>query len=572
MDDYQAGTLQVTFTNNDRTYDPTNTSSSLWYGAGGYTMVQPGAQVRVTLNSTIVFYGWVQDWAFTYDNAGFDGNAVMTAGDLMYYLSRINFTGSTEPLSAFADDRITSVLSSYGLPTSGVANRNSKTMVGQDVHNAGDNVLSYVQNVARSEPGDLFASAGSSAVLTFKDRTFTDYSWTTTYRRNVVKYPSANTTDVWLSPYLASAATPYYPGGTPISSSVYGSNTSHQVDYYEINQASFNPTGTATHYLFNVWVRGNGGTVGIDAYVDLLDAQGNAITTPAIITPFVSGTAGSNLTWINLRGTVNSNGSRPVAGMNFVLSCAGTTNNYSFISDGFHVEDTGTYDGTYFDGSNKFVTSTTGVKYEVAWDGSPHSSSSTMGINTAGTATSATYLTFADANSQGASYGNGTAIPFMTLELASSGLTLYNQTQIVGVTASGTATDTAGTALYGLRVYTQGDNLTTSITRPGEIAQDVLGFSRLPEYRAQQFTVALEGLTTAQQNLVLGLELRDVIRLCFQPSAQGQIVDKYYQILSIDIQADTERNHVSFQVASLANVPVRLDSTVVAKLDSCVLG
>ena len=267
---------------------------------------------------------------------------------------------------------------------------------------------------------------------------------------------------------------------------------------------------------------------------------------------------------------MNATGAQPVAGIGFTLSCAGTTNAYSFISDGFHVEDTGTYDGTYFDGSNKYVTSTAGVKYEVAWDGAAHSSSSTMGINTAGTATPETYLTFADNNSQGTAYGNGTAIPFMTLTIANSGLNLYNQTQVSGSNATAIATDSAGTALYGLRTYSQTDNLTTSLTRPDEIAEDVLGIWRLPEYRAEEFTVALEALTSAQQNLVLGLELRDFIRLCFQPSAMGSVVDKYYQILSINTQNDVERSHISFQVASLANVPVRLDSTVVAVLDSFV--
>lgn len=65
MDDYQAGSLQIVFTNNNRRFDPLNTSSDLWYGAGGYTLVQPAGKIRVTSNSTIVFYGYIQDWSFT---------------------------------------------------------------------------------------------------------------------------------------------------------------------------------------------------------------------------------------------------------------------------------------------------------------------------------------------------------------------------------------------------------------------------------------------------------------------------------------------------------------------------
>ena len=94
----------------------------------------------------------------------------------------------------------------------------------------------------------------------------------------------------------------------------------------------------------------------------------------------------------------------------------------------------------------------------------------------------------------------------------------------------------------------------------------------MPEYRATAVTFALESLTSAQQDIVLGLELRDVIRLCFQPSATGSIVDKYYQILSINTQADLERDHITFVVASLTNVPMRLDSTLTNKLNTSILG
>jgi hypothetical protein len=94
----------------------------------------------------------------------------------------------------------------------------------------------------------------------------------------------------------------------------------------------------------------------------------------------------------------------------------------------------------------------------------------------------------------------------------------------------------------------------------------------LPEYRASAITVALEALTSGQQTSVLGLELRDVIRVYFQPSATGTIVDKYYQILAINSNTDTERDHITFTVASLDNLPIRLDSTFLSILDTDTLG
>jgi hypothetical protein len=572
MEDYSAGSIQITFTNNDRIFDPLNTSSPLWYSAGGYSLVQPGGQVLVTTGIYDRFYGWISNWDFNFDEAGLNGNATLNAGDLLYFMGRINFDASQEALGKFTGDRIQDVLTSKGLDISHIGSNNVVTLVGADTHNSGDNVLSYLQNVARSEPADFFAASNGSInpYLVLKDRTFTYYSWSTSYRQNLVEYPYSGST-VWTSTYSASTATPYYPG-TAINSKVDSPNNFHAVSYHEINSATYNPSGTASSYVFSCWVRGNGGTVGIDATVSLLDAQNNNITYP-IVSPLVSGTAANNTTWINLKGTVTSSGAQPVAGASFLISCGGTTNSYSFIADGFQFEDASTYDGSYFSGAYNPKTNATKTRYEVSWFGQAYASKSIMGINTAALIPSnPSYLNFADANSQGTAYGNGTAIPFMDLQLVYSGDNLYTQTQVVGVNGTGSATDSVGTGLYGLRSYSQTDNLTPSLTRPAKIAKDLLAYWRLPEYRASSFTVALESLTDAQKNKILSLDLRDVIRVCFQPSATGSVVDKYYQILAIDTNIDIERDHITFMIASLSNLPLRLDAPIVGKLNTSILG
>jgi hypothetical protein len=138
--------------------------------------------------------------------------------------------------------------------------------------------------------------------------------------------------------------------------------------------------------------------------------------------------------------------------------------------------------------------------------------------------------------------------------------------------ATAVVSDSAGQTKYGLMAYSQTDNLTTSLTAPAKIAAGLLGEFRLPEYRATNMTVALEALSSGQQSIVLGLELRDVIRLCFQPSAQGAGVDKYYQILGVNSNTDVERDHITFTVSSLDNLPIRLDSTFLSILDTDTLG
>ena len=93
LEDYSAGSVSVTFVNNARVFDPLNTSSPLWYGAGGYTIVQPGGRIRVKANNIVRFTGFIQDWSFTFDDAGLDGKATLNALDEMYRVGNAVFTG-----------------------------------------------------------------------------------------------------------------------------------------------------------------------------------------------------------------------------------------------------------------------------------------------------------------------------------------------------------------------------------------------------------------------------------------------------------------------------------------------
>jgi hypothetical protein len=95
LDDFSAGSVSVTFVNNNRVFDPLNTSSPLWFGAGGYTLVQPAGRIRISSNGVRRFTGFVQDWDFAYEDSGFDATASLTALDMMYRVSNAAFTGGT---------------------------------------------------------------------------------------------------------------------------------------------------------------------------------------------------------------------------------------------------------------------------------------------------------------------------------------------------------------------------------------------------------------------------------------------------------------------------------------------
>lgn len=563
LDDYSAGSISVTFVNNDRTFDPLNTSSILWDATNGYTIVQPGGKIRVTASGVRRFTGFVQTWDFSYDEAGFDGQATVTALDEMFRVSNAVFTGGTQTVIEGTSDRVKRVMRTNGFDVSEYAGvTGGQTVLGLDENNAGDNVLSYLQNVARSEPADFFAN--SSAVMVMKDRSFTNYVWNNTDRQNLVKYPGTATADGngWVYGYQpATAISPLY-GGTVNKSQIVISDLQNEMVYQETDLAKYNPDGTATQYVFSGWFKSVAASLSLQLDFFVSKVGGGVA--------YATNTVTANSTaWTQLSATATVS-SGTAAGVIFSVYAAGTTSAYDFYGNGLQVE-RGSAWVNYFDGTYNPYTSDASNLYQVAWAGTAYQSASGMLISQASAIPAPNIFTFADQNSQGASYGNGTGIPFTDLTVVYGGEQLYNQVQVVGVNATAVATDTAGQTKYGVKSYAQTDNLTTSLTAPARIAAGLLGEFRLPEYRAGAITLALEALTSGQQTIVLGLEIRDVIRVCFQPSAQGSVVDKYYQILAVNSNTDVERDHVTFTLASLDNLPIRLDSTFLSVLDTDTL-
>jgi hypothetical protein len=576
LDDYSAGTLSITFVNNVRIFDPLNTSSILYYSAGGYTMVQPGGKIRVTANTTKrVFTGFIQTWDFSYDQAGLDGQATVTALDVLYKGSKYTFAGGTQAVVEPTSNRIKRVLGSFLWSAADYAGIQAGiTMVGADEQASGQNVLTYLQNLARSEPGDFYSD--SSAIYTFKDRSFINYNYTNVVRQNFISPPSTATAStatgtaiptgwVYGTATTIDPSAPYQSGTANVAQVVVANNATEML-FNEVNALKYNSE------------QASAGTVVASAYVYGLQASDmtmrltlvNAANTGAI------GSAATSITfaggWEKISATAVY-GDLSFSGIKLRLFGTGTAL-VGFYANGIIAENIaqGASAGAYFDGaSNPGITSAT-TRYEVAWLGSPGISSSGLVTSTASTATAPTLVTFADQNSQGALYGNGTGIPFTDLQVTYASDQMYNNIQVVGVNATATASDTALISRYGNFSWSQTDNLTTSVTRPAALATSYLAEFRLPEYRASAITVALHDLTNAQQNLLLALELRDVVRVCFQPSATGLVVAKYYQILGIDCNADPERVEYTYKLASLDRLGMRLDSPYLAILDTSILG
>ena len=573
LEDYSAGSISITFVNNARVFDPLNTSSPLWDSVNGYTLVQPGGKVRVKANSIVRFTGFIQDWGFTFDEAGLDGKATLYALDEMYRVGNAVFTGGQAWRVEATSDRMKTVFQYNDFGAAEYAGvQSGQTMLGYDDWEAGNSVLAYLQQVARSEPGDFFSNA--SAVMVFKDRSFTDYSWSNSLRYNFAAYPATatNSTRVadgtGLGYYLWNIGAATTAIASRFGGTVYRGATVNAPDpadqavgftYTNFNNDRYN---AETNIVFSAYLRG--AINPYEAFFAFLDTNGNTMDTG-----FATVTSPSSTAWVRVGGTLSSP-SGTVGGIQFSVNVYGGTTTVLYC-EAFQVEP-GTAWIDYFDGGYDEYTDTASTRYRTAWAGTAYASQSGLLTSTASTVTPANVYTFADTNSQGTAYGNGTGIPFTNLQVAYGSENLYNKVQVIGVNASATAIDTVGKSRYGLKVYSQTDNLTTSLTRPAEIASALLAEWRLPEYRAEEITLSLESLTSTQQNQVLGIELRDVIRVCFQPSATGSVVDKYYQVLAISGNTNTESDQITFRLASLDNLPFRLDSTLLGVLDTDTLG
>lgn len=578
LEDYSAGSISITFVNNNRIFDPLNTSSPLWYATDGYTIVQPGGRVRVSANGIRKFTGFIQDWDFSYDNAGFDGKATLMALDEMYRVSNAVFSAGQAWQVESTSDRIKTVMNYNGFSAPEYAGvQAGQTLLGYDEWQAGDSVLTYLQQVARSEPADFFSNA--SAVMVFEDRSFTDYAWTNTMRYNFVSYPSTATTSPgatgvlqtepggtynWVIIGTLNTAVPSQFGGTVFRGGTVNSAIPEEqfVGFqYNNTNATRYANMTAGSAIFSSYLIGVSGTY--SGFAAFTDSNGGIISSTAFTTA-----SASTATWVRV-GVVLAKPAN-AAGVQFSVGAYGSTA-YVIRGEGFQIEP-GTAFTNYFDGSYDPFDDTATARYRTAWSGRPFASQSGLLASTASTVTPAVVYTFADANSQGTAFGNGTGIPFTELQVAYGSENLYNRVQVIGTNATATANDTTGQSRYGLKAYAQTDNLTTSLTRPSEIASGLLAEFRLPEYRAEQITVKVDALSSADQNRVLAIELRDVVRVCFQPSATGAVVDKYYQVLAINANTDVERDEITFTLASLDNLPIRLDSTLLAVLNTDTLG
>ena len=221
IDQYSAGSATIILSNNDRRFDPTY-SSSPYYG-----QVKPAGAIRVTAGGYTQFYGFIDSWSFDYPEQGFDATATVTAFDGLSNLAK-TLLDSTYNVEQYTGSRIQYILNKnevYWNSTLTDLDGGNSTVWGDTVNQADNkDALSYIQQVAKSEPGDFFISRDGKA--TFRDRRYLTDSWNApTYRYNYCMVPSfeSGTTFYWTGVTQSTAITPYvgsYVGAVDFNSSI----------------------------------------------------------------------------------------------------------------------------------------------------------------------------------------------------------------------------------------------------------------------------------------------------------------------------------------------------------------
>lgn len=152
LDKFQAGSASVEFNNDQRLFDPTYTSGA-YFG-----QIAPRRQLRITLDGNVAYSGIVDDWNFGYDPGGFSV-ASCNAFDAFSLLANLVILEPDGPYDDFPEERVGERIQrvldfiGWGLPTDIDTGR---ALVAESLVPIGTNVLAYLQQLADTEPGDLF--------------------------------------------------------------------------------------------------------------------------------------------------------------------------------------------------------------------------------------------------------------------------------------------------------------------------------------------------------------------------------------------------------------------------------
>lgn len=159
---FPPGQATVEFTNHERTFDPLFTASPF------YPEIVPRREIRITSGGSPVFYGWIEDWDLGYQPSG-DSVASAKAIDALSIFANLTLDSFT-PSVELGGARINNVLdrSEIDWPSALRDIDTGAVDIAANPVSAETNLLSYLQNVANSDPGYVFVTADGK--FAYRDR------------------------------------------------------------------------------------------------------------------------------------------------------------------------------------------------------------------------------------------------------------------------------------------------------------------------------------------------------------------------------------------------------------------
>lgn len=177
----QAGVATIVLNNNDRRFDPINTSSPYWDSATNTSGVQPRRFVEIISNGEHLFQGAITAINISYDTDF--STCTIEASDDFTRLANMTIATAFTPPVEISGNRVTTILNlpevNYPL-TQRAIDTGGKDLQALQI-DAGTNVLSYLQQVALADQALLFMDRNGNIVYTDPVGTVWNYDFAATF-------------------------------------------------------------------------------------------------------------------------------------------------------------------------------------------------------------------------------------------------------------------------------------------------------------------------------------------------------------------------------------------------------
>jgi hypothetical protein len=164
--------------------------------------------------------------------------------------------------------------------------------------------------------------------------------------------------------------------------------------------------------------------------------------------------------------------------------------------------------------------------------------------------------------------GNG--VPYTSATVSYGTELLFNQVTVDSPGFTSTRSNTVSQVKYGITTTDVATLLSTANAVESLALFWVAKYGE-PEYRFQDLTVSLEGLTGQQAEDVLNVELGDIVQISFTPNGIGDNINRYGQVNKIEDTITADRHNIVFGFGSLQFSFLVLDDVGFGILDQNAL-